>query len=119
MKKKIFMAVFLAALSSVAMTADAATAISLGQAGNNITSSATGMGMATERIAFWLGLLFAMGGLIGAKNAKNNNQPIGPYMWGFAFGAALMSIMSLVGSASMTFFGSNETTSSMSALGLQ
>ncbi|WP_349432854.1 hypothetical protein Q9L42_021220 (plasmid) [Methylomarinum sp. Ch1-1] len=96
----------------------AEAAVKIGQIGTNAGEAAKGLSVGAKQFAFFIGLVAVIGGGIGLMNAKKTQQSIGPFVVAILVGVALMSIFALIGSVSLTAFGTDESTKAVSDLGL-
>ena len=114
--KKICLGVGLAAL--VLFGAGSAFAVGFGGVGENVGSQATGMATGIRQMAFLIGVLFVVIGLvIFASLKKTNTQAVVPISM-IAVGVCLLALTTFISTGSETIWGSDETGNATSSLSL-
>lgn len=105
--KKMFYG-FMTAAGSVLFSASVYANIELGQIGNNIATNTDGMSQGLYSAGIFIGVAFAIGGIIGLATYKKTNTPLSYSMIALLAGVLLTSVTAVLGSGSATIFGSTE-----------
>ncbi len=115
--KKIGLVVGLAALVTL-VAGSAFAAGGFGAVGENIGSQSAGMSTGVKQIAFFVGLLFVVVGLIIFANLKKTNTQASVPITMIVVGVCLLALTTIISTGSETIFGSDKTQSAQSSLNL-
>jgi hypothetical protein len=118
-KGKVLLLAGLVGIGLGLMLPDAAFAVqSLGDLGKNVGNNATGLGTGLMKIFIFLGFVMAGVGLLTAFMAHKKHESATTGILTFAAGVLLIALPVIIGSGSMTVFGSDQASSPLNNIGV-